>query len=128
MKTTDERMSDVLARAQAREAALRRRRQRAVAICGGALCVAVVVAVGAGMASMAGPSAPPTSSVTLGLMGSVVADGSALGYVVVGLLGLALGVALTVLAYRAGRRPELPKEPEAKASGSKSVGHGRSAP
>ena len=127
MKTTDERMRDVLARAQAREAALRRRRQRDVVICGGALVVAVVVVVGVGMASMAGPSVPPPSGTTLGLMGSVVADGSALGYVVVGLLGLVLGVALTVLTYRVGRMP-VPKELEAKASGSKSAGHGRSAP
>ena len=104
MKSTDERVSEVLGRARAREAAKRRRQQRIAAIGGGALAVAIVAAVGVGISLL--PSAGGASAgATLGLMGGVFAGGSALGYVVVGLLGLALGAAVTVLAYRLGRTP-----------------------
>ena len=116
MKSTDERVNEVLGRARVREAANRRRRQRVAALGGGALAVAVVAVVGVSMSSM--PDAGGASAgATLGLMGSVFAGGSALGYVVVGLLGLARGAAGTVLAYRLGRgrKPAVPvsaKAPE----------------
>lgn len=128
MKTTDERMRDVLARAHAREAASRRRRQRSVAIGGGVLSVVILVAVGVGIASMAGPTASPSASATLGLMGSVFADSSALGYVATGLLGLVLGIVVTALAYRAGGTPESPKASETKLHEGKSTGNGMSTP
>lgn len=130
MRTTDERMDEVLRRARAREAADRRRRQRAVAIGGGALSVVAVAVAGMSLASMAGPSAPSPGS-TVGLMGSVIAGGSALGYVVAGLLGLALGVAVTVLAFRAGRRTtpgEAHKAREAKAPEDDGVSQGKNMP
>lgn len=101
MRTTDERMDQVLKRARAREAADRRRRQRAVAIGGGAISVVAVVAVGLGFALASGNDAP-FSAESLGLMGSALSGSSVLGYVVVGLLGLALGAAVTTLAFKLG--------------------------
>ena len=83
---------------------MRRRRQRAVAIFCGALGVIAVVAVGIGV-SAAGASSPVPGG-PFGLMGSVFADGDALGYVVVGLLGLVLGTAVTALACRLGHGPD----------------------
>lgn len=103
MRSTDERMNEVLGRVRVQESALRRKRQRIAALAGGALSVIVVVAVGMGVSSLEGANA--TSSIaTVGLMGSVFADGSALGYIVVGLLGLVLGIVVTVLVCRFGRR------------------------
>ena len=106
MKSTDERMEDVLGRARAHEAAARRRRQRAVAFGGGALSVIIVLATGIGVSSVMGDSAGVSSTAgQLGLMGSVFSGSSALGYIVVGLLGIVLGAAVAVLAYRLGRAP-----------------------
>ena len=102
MKSTDERVSEVLGRARAQEAAARRKKQRIAAFSSGVLAIVVVVAVGVGMSSLADAGATSTG-VTLGLMGSVFAKGSAFGYVVVGLLGLALGAIATAFAYRIGR-------------------------
>ena len=102
MRSTDERVEEVLGRARAHEAVARRRRQRAVALGGGLLSVVAVVLVGVGVASVAGPSGTEGLAGRLGLMGSVLADGSALGYVVVGLLGIVLGAAVTVLSFRLG--------------------------
>lgn len=105
MKSTDERMRDVLGRAKAREAMRRRRRQRAVAAGGGVLGVAVVVAVGIGMsAGFGGSSGAEGFAGPSGLMGSVFSGSSALGYIAVGLLGIVLGAAVTTLAYRLGGR------------------------
>ena len=103
MKSTDERMKDVLGRARARETMNRRRRQRAVVLGGGALSVVVVVLVGVGVSSNVGSSGSSDLAGQLGLMGSVFTDGSALGYIVVGLLGIVLGAAITALTYRLGR-------------------------
>lgn len=131
MRTTDERMREVLSRARAREAASRRRRQRAVAIGGGTLSVAVVAVVGIGMASLAGRSGSAPSEATTGLMGSVLAGGPALGYVVAGLIGLVLGVAVTILAFRAGRKPPTgePREQQgAEAPEDSGAGHGEGTP
>ena len=104
MRSTDERMAEVLGRAKVHETEIRRRRQRAVAFGGGCLSVVAVVLAGVGLSASA-TDASDAASVAgqLGLMGSVFADGSALGYVVVGLLGLALGTAVTAIAFRLGR-------------------------
>lgn len=112
MRSTDERMRAVLGRARAREAAARRARQRAAAIGGGVLGVVAVIAFGVGMASVQAPG-PTVPGGPFGLMGSVFADSAALGYVAVGLLGLALGVVITVLMYRAGRRRRDASNPKA---------------
>lgn len=111
MRSTDERMSEVLGRARMREVETRRRRKRAAALCGGALSIVIVVAVGIGVAS-ANLSGAPASSGPFGLMGNVFSDSSALGYVVVGVLGLVLGAAVTALAYRLGgaHRTDAPDE------------------
>ena len=99
-------MYAVLGRARAHEAAARRRRQRAVAIGGGALSALVVVVVGIGASTVMGDSAGVSSTAgQLGLMGSVFSGSSALGYIVVGLLGIVLGAAVAVLACRLGRAP-----------------------
>ena len=103
MRSTDERMDAVLGRARAQEAAARRRRQRAVALGGGVLSVIVVVAVGFGVSTVMGDSAGASSTAAqLGLMGSVFSGSPALGYILVGLLGIALGAGVTAAAYRLG--------------------------
>ena len=103
MRSTDERMEAVLGRARAREALVRRRRQRAVAVGGGALSVVAVVVAGIGVATGFGASSAAAGSAgPSGLMGSVFAGSPALGYIVVGLLGIVLGVAVATLAYRLG--------------------------
>ena len=84
---------------------VRRQRQRAVAVGGGVLSVVLVVLVGIGVSTVMEPSGSASLMGRLGLMGSVLAGGPALGYVVVGLLGIALGAAVTALVYRFGRRP-----------------------
>lgn len=92
MKSTDERMAVVLGRARAHEATARRRRQRAVAFGDGALSIVVVVAVGLGASTVMDDLAGVSSTAgQFGLMGSVFSGSSALGYIVVGLLGIALG-------------------------------------
>ena len=107
MRSTDERVEEVLERTRAHKAAARRRRQRAVAVGGGALSVIAVVAVGLGISTVVGDSSGISFTVgQIGLMGSVFSGGSALGYIVVGLLGIILGAALTVLLYRLGGTPK----------------------
>ncbi|MBQ9041669.1 MAG: hypothetical protein IJ111_02510 [Eggerthellaceae bacterium] len=102
MRSTDERMNEVLSRARTREVASRRKWQRAVAIGGGALSIVVVAVAGLGFASASGAGISHSAG-SLGLMGNVLSGGSALGYIVVGLLGLLLGVAVTVLTFKLGR-------------------------
>ena len=103
MRSTDERMDAVLGRARAHEAAARRRRQRAVAVGGGVLSVLVVVALGLGVATGLGESSGAAGfAVASGLMGSVFSGSPALGYIVVGLVGIVLGAAVAVLVYRLG--------------------------
>ena len=104
MKSTDERMNDVLGRARMHEAAARRKRQRVAGFAGGALCVIAVVLIGVGVASVAAETTgPSTLAGQLGLMGSVISDASAAGYIVIGLAVLVVGAAVSVLAYRMGR-------------------------
>ena len=103
MKSTDERMKEALGRARAREVKRRRLQQRAVALGGGALSVVLIVLVGVTASSTAGQSGTSSVAGQLGLMGSVFTEALDLGYVVVGLLGFALGVAVAALAYRFGR-------------------------
>lgn len=119
MKSTDERMNDVLGRAKAREAATRRRRQRIAGFAGGALCVIAIALVGIGVASVAAESTGPSALAgQLGLMGSVIADASAAGFIAIGLAVLVVGAAVSALAYRMGRRAS---------SGADAHGKGRSA-
>ena len=102
MKSTDERMNEVLGRTRTRQAATRRRRQQMLAVGGGVASIAVIVITSMFAASVGVFDA----SVLDGphqLMASVFSNGAALGYVAVGLLGLMLGVAVTVLAYKVGR-------------------------
>ena len=104
MRSTDEHMAEVLGRARANEAQIRRRRQRAIALGGGVLSVFAVVLVGVGLSSsVSGSVDTATLAGQLGLMGSVHAHGSAFGYVVVGLLGLVLGATVTSIAFKLGR-------------------------
>ena len=118
MKSTDERMNDVIGRAKAREAATRRRRQHVAGFAGGALCVVAVVLVGIGVSSVAAEATGPSALVgQLGLMGSVISDASAAGYIAIGLAVLVVGVAVSILAYRMGH-------PASKGTGSS--GKGRS--
>ena len=105
MKSTDERMNAVLGRTRAREATVRCRRQRSVALGGGFLSVIIVMAAGIGVsAGLGGSSGAAEFAGSSGLMGSVFSGSPALGYIAVGLLGIALGAAVTILAFRLGRR------------------------
>lgn len=71
--------------------------RRVTVVAGGMASMAVIVLVSVCVAGLGKTSA---SSTVQGLMGSVFARGSALGYVVVGLLGMVLGVTLTLLGVR----------------------------
>ena len=118
MRSTDERMDAVLGRTKSYEAAARRRRQRAAAVGGGVLSIVMVVAVGIGVSRAVGDFAGISSvAVQLGLMGSVFSGSSALGYIVVGLLGIVLGSAVTVMAYRLGRAPTSDARPDGEGRG-----------
>ena len=117
MRSIDERMGEVFKRASAREAGVRAWRRRAVALAGMAVSAAVIVFVGVSVASVPGEPNAAGASGQLSLMGSVLADGSALGYVVVGLLGLVLGAAVTLLAIRFGRPASGSEEPRAHGKG-----------
>ena len=123
MKSTDERMHAVLGRARAHEVAIRRRRQRAAALGGGALSVIIMVAVGMGVSSVMGESSGASSAAEqLGLMGSVFSGSSALGYIVVGLLGIVIGAAVAAVAFRLGHGKQaigVQKLPEAAISHAK---------
>ena len=105
MKSTDERVQVVLKRAHMREETQLRKRQRVAALGGGILSVAVVAVVGMGISSASEASfGSAAMGGPLGLMGSVFSSGTALGYIVIGLLGIALGVLVTLLAVRLGTR------------------------
>ena len=103
MKSTDKRMNEVLGRARTRQAATRRRRQQMLAVGGGVASIAIVV-IASMFAASVGVFAAPVLDGPYQLMASVFSNGAALGYVAVGLLGLMLGVAVTVLAYKVGRQ------------------------
>ena len=100
MRSTDERMEEVFERTAAQRVATRQRRFRMAVFGGGAAGLAVVVFAALVMASLAETPSAPASTWQLTLMGSVIANASALGYVVVGLLGIVVGAALTVVAFR----------------------------
>ena len=105
VKTTDERAAQALRRASAIQLQRRRRRQRAVAWGGGAACIAILALASLAVSSAGAPNASTILTVgEEGLEASVFAGSSMLGYFIVGFLGAALGVALTVLAYRLGPR------------------------
>lgn len=71
--------------------------RRVTVVAGGMASMAVIVLVSVCVAGLGETSA---NVEVLDLMGSVFARGSALGYVVVGLLGMVLGVTLTLLGVR----------------------------
>lgn len=71
--------------------------RRVTVVAGGMASMAVIVLVSVCVAGLGETSA---NVEVLDLMGSVFARGSALGYVVVGLLGMVLGVTLTLLSVR----------------------------
>ena len=73
------------------------------AVAGGMASIMAIVLVSVCVAGLGETSANTTVQ---GLMGSVFAPGSALGYVVVGLLGLVLGVTVTLLSARWGEFPQ----------------------
>ena len=104
MKSTDERMVQVLQRASATRRKQRRQMQLIAVWGGGVACVAILAVVSLAISSVG--DLESVSSLTMGdgeLVASVFSGSSTLGYLVVGVLGALLGVALTVLAYRLGR-------------------------
>ena len=103
MKSTDERMEMVFERARERERMARRRKSRVVALSGGVLSVVAIVLVGIGVSMAVRSSGSSPDGSGLDLMGSVFAGGSAFGYVAVGLTGIVLGVAVTVIVFRFGK-------------------------
>lgn len=103
MKTTDERMEQVLQQASATRARRQRQHQRIATWGGATTCLIVLVVASIATSSVGNTDALPGLTVGgNGLAASVFADSPAFGYLVVGLLGAMLGVALTVLVYRLG--------------------------
>lgn len=104
MKTTDERMARVLKQVSSAREKQRRQHQRIAAWSGGAACAVVLMVVSLAISSVSDfESATSLSGGESGLTASVFAGSTTFGYLVVGLLGAMLGVALTVLVHRLGR-------------------------
>ena len=107
MRTTDERLQAVEKRS--REIRQERRDAGTMWICGSA-CLAVIIAAAFWMPALI-RQADATSYGDSGLSGSVFGGSSAAGYLLIGLLAFALGVAATVLGVTLKRRREREKEP-----------------
>ena len=101
-------MEQVLRQARATRANQQRNRMRIAQWGGGAACMAVLMLVSLALSSVG--DLGPVTDLTWGgsgLAASVFAGSSMHGYLIVGILGAVLGVALTVLVYRLGHSDSL---------------------
>ena len=103
MRSTDERVAAVERRVKELARQKKQRQRRDIGLYAAAACLALVVGVGASMPSIMGELAQGNYTNT-GMMASIFYEGSALGYVLVGLLAFALGACLTFLCVVLGRR------------------------
>lgn len=103
MRSNEERAAAVRRRVKQLEAQRRKRRARIVAISSVAACLIIIAAVSFAMPALDGSSAVWGAAGA----GSIFSAGVA-GYIVIGVLGFALGVAVTLLGIklRAYWKPE----------------------
>ncbi|MBQ3424714.1 MAG: hypothetical protein IJH38_05920 [Clostridia bacterium] len=102
MRTNEELLSAVHARAEAR-ARVRRRRRIALMGSGAAACaMALIVLMARAMPALHERAVPGGEGALL--QGSILADSGALGYAVVGIVAFLLGVAVTLFCVLLKRR------------------------
>ena len=104
MRTDTERTQQILQRTAQLKRARQVRRQRVLELGCAAACLALVVCLGAWMPGWVGT--PVAVSASAGGTASMLGQGSASGYILVGLLSFLLGSCMTILLYRLRRRRE----------------------
>ena len=105
MRSNEERITEVKRRIAEKEYKKRLRREWAVAVCGVAACLAVIVGVSLSMPDIVSRIEMGTAS-NFETAATILGGSAALGYIVVGLLAFVLGVCVTVLCFRIGRLNE----------------------
>mgnify|MGYP002770460660 FL=1 len=104
MRTDTERTQQILQRTAQLKRARQVRRQHLTELGCAAACLALVVCIGAWMPGWVGT--PVAVSASVGGTASILGQGSAGGYILVGLLSFLLGSCVTILLYRLRRRSE----------------------
>ena len=99
MRSHEERIAEVRRRIAEKERQKRRKQRRIVAISCIAACLAVIVGVSFVMPGIVGQIEPGASS-GFETAATILGGGTALGYMVIGLLAFILGVCVTVLCFR----------------------------
>lgn len=105
MKTDTERTRQILQRTAQLKQARQVRRQRITEVGCVAACLALVVCLGMWMPGWVGAPVA-VSPASAGGTASMLGQGSAGGYLLVGLLSFLLGSCVTILLYRLRRRSE----------------------
>ncbi len=109
MRNTDERVAVVERRVKELARQKKQRRSRTIGLSAAAACLLLVVGMSVAMPGiMAGLAEGDYTGA--GMMASIFYEGSALGYVLIGLLAFTLGVCLTVLCVLLRRRSRRDKE------------------
>ena len=99
MRSHEERIAEVRRRITEKERQKKRKQRRIVAISCIAACLAVIVGVSFVMPGIVGQITPGTSS-GFETAATILGGGTALGYMVIGLLAFILGVCVTILCFR----------------------------
>ena len=99
MRSHEERIAEVRRRIAEKERQKRRKQRRIVAISCIAACLAVIAGVSFVMPGIVGQITPGTSS-GFETAATILGGGTALGYMVIGLLAFILGVCVTILCFR----------------------------
>ena len=99
MRSHEERIAEVRRRITEKQRQKRRKQRRIVAISCIAACLAVIVGVSFVMPGIVGQIEPGASS-GFETAATILGGGTALGYMVIGLLAFILGVCVTVLCFR----------------------------
>ena len=99
MRSHEERIAEVRRRITEKQRQKRRKQRRIVAISCIAACLAVIVGVSFIMPGIVGQITSGTSS-GFETAATILGGGTALGYMVIGLLAFILGVCVTILCFR----------------------------
>ena len=118
MRSHEERIAEVRRRITEKERQKKRKQRRIVAISCIAACLAVIVGVSFVMPGIVGQITPGTSS-GFETAATILGGGTALGYMVIGLLSFLLGVCVTILCFRVHL---LDKEDQAEQRGDRANG------
>ena len=99
MRSHEERIAEVRRRIAEKERQKRRKQRRIAAITCIAACLAVIVGVSFVMPGIVGQIEPGASS-GFETAATILGGGTALGYMVIGLLAFVLGACVTILCFR----------------------------